>query len=628
MKELRDAPRSHRFPGLIAERDVAPRPRPPRPPQSGYRVSRAAVTERDFTGADISLIAQDLTVQLPDGRILLDHVSLPVGERSLVAILGPSGAGKSTLLGALTGMRPATSGTVRYEDRDLYRHYGELRHRIGLVPQEDVLHSQLSARRALRYAAGLRFPGDTPADERRRRVDEVLDELGLRAHAGTRASALSGGQRKRVNVALELLTRPSLLFLDEPTSGLDSGSTKSVWEMMRALADDGRTVIVVTHEVAHLDLCDRVLMLVPLLDRDGEVIAGGRVAYYGPPAGGLEFFGRRGWAAVFEALAREPSRDWAREFAVSGYYREYVAAGLAARGPWRAVSEPAPALAPAAPRGRLGQFRTLTSRYLAVIAADRIYLTYMALLPIVLGLTIRVLSNSQGLAGVMHANSNAQLVLLILALAASLNGASSSVQELIKERAIYHRERAAGLSPGAYLWSKLVVLGMISAVQAAVLVAIGLAARPRPPGGAVLHLPVAGVPAAVVEIWAATALLAIVSMALGLFISAAARTTETVFQLLVGITLAQVVLSGGARQLTSLAGLNQLSYIFPSRWGYAANAATVDLGAIGTGLMSDPWWQHTAHAWYRDVATLAGLGMVVAFMTWLVLIRSRPSPKR
>jgi hypothetical protein len=280
------------------------------------------------------------------------------------------------------------------------------------------------------------------------------------------------------------------------------------------------------------------------------------------------------------------------------------------------------------PRGRLGQFLTLTSRHLAVIAVDRIYLTYMALLPVVLGLTIRVLSNSQGLASVMHANSNAQLVLLILALAASLNGASSSVQELIKERAIYHRERAAGLSPCVYLLSKLVVLGTISVVQAAVLVAIGLAARPRPPDGVVLHAPIAGIPSALVEIWAATALLAVVSMALGLLISAAARTTETVFQLLVGLTLAQVVMSGGARQLTSLAGLNQLSYAFPSRWSYAANASTINLGAIGEGLMPDRWWTHTPHAWCQDIAALAGLGVIVVFFTWILLIRSRPGPKR
>ena len=179
-------------------------------------------------------------------------------------------------------MRPADTGTVLYDNRDLYQNYNELRYRIGLVPQESVLHTQLTARRALQYSAELRFPADTKPAERDGRVDEVMGELGLTKHANTRADRLSGGQLKRVNVAQELLTKPSLLFLDEPTSGLDPGLDKSVMEQMRDLAHDGRTVIVVTHSVANLDTCDRLLVLVP----------GGRIAYYGPPDEGLGYFGQ------------------------------------------------------------------------------------------------------------------------------------------------------------------------------------------------------------------------------------------------------------------------------------------------------------------------------------------------
>ena len=175
---------------------------------NGQRVSAMAVTGADLIGigpatfrlvdgelrefideGDVSLLAQDLTVRLPEGRVLLDHVSFPVGERRLVAIIGPSGAGKSTLLGALTGMRPAGEGTVSYDGRDLYQHYAELRHRIGYVPQQNIWHVQLSALRALRYTAELRFPSDTSAAERAHRVDEVLSELGL-----TRDSRTRGGR--------------------------------------------------------------------------------------------------------------------------------------------------------------------------------------------------------------------------------------------------------------------------------------------------------------------------------------------------------------------------------------------------------------------------------------------------
>src|SRR5204862_157048 len=159
--------------------------------------------------------------------------------------------------------------------------------------------------------------------ERNRRVDEVLAELSLTAHADTRTDRLSGGQQKRVNVALELMTKPSLLFLDEPTSGLDPGLDKSVMEMMSGLAKDGRTVIVVTHSVANLDICDRLLVLVP----------GGKVAYFGPPQDGLKHFAKPGWAEVFQSFDAEPGRDWAGEYRRSAWYQQYVLSAVDGRGP-------------------------------------------------------------------------------------------------------------------------------------------------------------------------------------------------------------------------------------------------------------------------------------------------------
>ena len=242
---------------------------------------------------DISFIAKDLTFTLPSGRVLLDHVSFPLGERCFMGVIGPSGAGKSTLLGALTGTAPATQGTVLYDDRDLYQHYAELRHRIGLVPQENILHTQLTARRGLGYAAELRFPARH--EQGRAQPPDRRGARGTRADPAcrdTKTAAMSGGQQKRVNVALELLTKPSLLFLDEPTSGLDPGLDKSVMEQMRDLAHDGRTIIVVTHSVANLNLCDRLLVLVP----------GGKIAYFGAPQDGLKHFNQPGWAEVFQAF--------------------------------------------------------------------------------------------------------------------------------------------------------------------------------------------------------------------------------------------------------------------------------------------------------------------------------------
>ena len=597
---------------------------------NGERVTAATVTEQDIIGigratfrlagdelrefvdkGNVSLVAQGLTVRLPSGKVLLDQVSFPIGERSLVAIIGPSGAGKSTLLGALTGVRPADSGTVLYDNRDLYRQYAELRHRIGLVPQDNILHAQLSARRALRYAAELRFPGDTSAKERNGRVEEVIGELGLKAHAGTRTGSLSGGQQKRVNVALELLTKPSLLFLDEPTSGLDPGLDKSVMEMMSGLAKDGRTVIVVTHSVANLDVCDRLLVLVQ----------GGRVAYFGPPADGLKHFGKPGWAEVFQAFDQEEDRDWAADFKRSPLYAQYVSAGMTRHPPQAARGQ----VPPPKPRNRFAQLSTLIRRYVAVIASDRVYLALLAGVPIVLGVFVRVVPAPLGLGGQAGTNDAAGQVLQVLVLCACFAGAFNAIRELVKERAIYSRERAAGLSAGAYLCSKLVVLGTISAIQAVLLLLIGLYGRALPAQGVVLEsLPL-------VEVMLAVVALAVVSMALGLLISASVNTAEKAMPLLLVTVVAEVIFTGALFTLNGKVGLEQIAWLSPSRGGFAALAATVDLTRITPpvpGTPPDPLWLHTPSTWLKDMAALLGLGVLFVLLTWRRLVRLSPGRRR
>ena len=583
---------------------------------NGQRVSAMAVTGADLIGigpatfrlvdgelrefideGDVSLLAQDLTVRLPEGRVLLDHVSFPVGERRLVAIIGPSGAGKSTLLGALTGMRPAGEGTVSYDGRDLYQHYAELRHRIGYVPQQNIWHVQLSALRALRYTAELRFPSDTSAAERAHRVDEVLSELGLTRDSRTPGRALSGGQQKRVNVALELLTKPSLLFLDEPTSGVDPDLDKAIMELLADLAHAGRTVIVVTHSVAHLDLCDDLLVLSP----------GGRLAYYGPPAEGLAYFGKRDWADVFKAFRSELDRDWA------GQFRDSMA--LRAHKEQRPASAPASPARPPAPRSRAAQLAILCRRYLAVIASDRNYLAVLGILPVALGLLLRAVPAPQGLTG--HANADGESLLLVLAIGACLAGTASSARELVTERAIYLRERAAGLSTGAYVWSKLLVLGMLSSAQAIVIAAIGLAGRPMPSHGAFLTS------APLAEIMLAVGLLAIASMTIGLVISAAVSNAEKAMPLLVLASMVQIILSGGVIALPGKVGLEQLAWITPSRWGFGATAATVDLNRISPPgeIRFDPVWDHRPATWLTDMALQFLLAAVFTTVAWRRLAR-------
>jgi ABC-type multidrug transport system ATPase subunit len=259
-----------------------------------------------------SIIADDITVEVK-GAVLLDDVSFALRHGTLLGIVGPSGCGKSTLLKAMTGIRPASRGKLLYDGKDLYEHYSELRYRIGMVPQDDVLHRQLTVRRALRFAASLRFASDVPRKARKDRVNEVLELLGLTNRSKQRIDTLSGGQRKRTSVALELLTEPSLLALDEPTSGLDPALDKEVMRELRLLADRGRTVVVVTHSVLHLDLCDYVLVM----------CLGGRMGYFGPPDELLKFFEAEDYADVFDKVTNDAERR-AQIFRNSDAYRKYV----------------------------------------------------------------------------------------------------------------------------------------------------------------------------------------------------------------------------------------------------------------------------------------------------------------
>ncbi|MFI2205742.1 FHA domain-containing protein [Streptomyces sp. NPDC020192] len=556
---------------------------------------------------EVSLDVQGLTVAVDGGRkILLDHVSFPVGEKCLLAVVGPSGAGKSTLLGALTGQRPAEHGTVLYDGRDLYRDYAELRQRIGLVPQDDILHVQLTVRSALTYAAELRFPEDTARSERRQRVEEVIRELGLEQRAEQPVHSLSGGQRKRVSVALELLTKPSLLFLDEPTSGLDPGMDRSVMNMLRGLADDGRTVIVVTHSVLSLDVCDRLLVLAP----------GGRTAYFGPPGDALGFFGFDEWPEAFEAFERDTGRDWAGQYRDSSYHREHIVNSSAQ--PQAPRTGPVAAAPPPRPRSWGAQFSTLVRRYTAVLAADRTFLAIMIGLPFVMGAMARAVAGSR------LTFDTATNALLTLCVGGVLIGAANAVRELVKERVVYQRERAVGLPRSAYVMSKVVVLGVITALQAVVLTLVGLAGvdLDAPRGDGVLMPPL-------FEITVAVAVLAFTAMMLGLVISALVRKEEVTMPLLVLLTVVQVVFCGTLLKLNGVPGLEQIAWLVPSRWALGAMAGTVDLGRIVPGtLTADPFFRHSAGVWLRNMGMLMVLAAVFGCVLSRLLRRHEPAVMR
>lgn len=559
--------------------------------------SATGLTEYQDRG-DVDIEADGLVV-MRDSHRLLDGVGFGLPGRSLLAILGPSGSGKSTLLGALTGSRPADAGEVSYGGRDLYADSDELRQRIGVVPQDDIVHPQLTVLRALSHAARLRFPPDVPLEDRDRRIAEVLEELGLSGQAQQRIWSLSGGQRKRASVALELLTRPSLLFLDEPTSGLDPGLDKQVMQNLRELADAGRTVVVVTHSVLNLDLCDQLLFLAP----------GGRVAYFGPPGQALSYFGVADYAEVFMMLEGETSVDWGERFRSSGLDHR---PSRPHHGRPRAVPKPPPRSGTA-----LVQYRVLCRRTLDVLVADRMYLTFLSLLPVLLSGLAYAMPGPHGLSSVSPLE--AEQLMLVLVLGGALMGIAGSIRELVKERSIYLRERAIGLSSAAYLGSKVTVLGALAIVQGAAFAVLALVRRQGPDGAVLLSW-------GKLEIGLAVVAVTVSSMVVGLVISTMISNADRGMPLLVMVVMLQFVLSGGLFALGDKVGLNQLSWLMPTRWAFGMGAVTMSLGVANRD--NDALWRHSATTWLADALLLGGLTLVLVLVAGLGMRRYEPRRRR
>lgn len=585
------------------------------------RLHQGMLVAHQDTG-EVDFLARHLSVVVGKGekrKQILRDVSFRAPQKSLVGVIGPSGSGKSTLLKALTGYQPATEGVVEYDDRNLYAEFDELRQRIGLVPQDDILHQDLTINEGLHYAAKLRFPAEVSAEEQQQRISEVLRELKLDVHADKKITSLSGGQRKRVSVAVELLTKPSLILLDEPTSGLDPGMDRDVMRLLRGLADDGRTVLVVTHSVAQLHLCDRVLVMAP----------GGAMSYYGPPEGALPFFGRDEWADVFADFENHREADWGGKWHGSTEYQQYVADVDAV--------PPAHATVVSAAKRQKGQswmqqVVTLVRRYLSVITADRGLVVQMVALPVVLGLVSLIIQPKEDLLplkpdelGNIIPNTTATVIAMILTVGACLTGCANSMRELIKERSIYERERAVGLSRSAYIASKVLVLGAITAVQCLVMTLIACSIRGLPDKGLVLG------PLTILELAIPVIFLGVTSMIVGLLISAAVRTSEQTMSMLVVYAIFQIVFGGA---LFSLIGspANWFSWFMPARWG---------LGGIGTTLTMnmlfrdrnepdrvDPIWYHLPSHWFLALGIMTAMSIVLLVAVSLSLRKHEPEVMR
>ena len=532
------------------------------------------------------------TTVIRGGRRIVDAVSFSITRPSLVAVIGPSGAGKSSLMRLVTGQAAPSSGTVTLDGATMTSHRHAHQGQVGFVPQHTVAHPALTTAQALLYTARLRLAADISRSERHRLVARVMEQLGLTAHASTRISLLSGGQQRRVGIAMEMLTDPSMLILDEPTAGLDPSLVKQIMTVLRHLADSGRQVLVVTHDLGHLDLVDKVLVL----------RAGGRGAYFGRPDGVFAHFGTSSWPETFEKLeVPDP------------------AAAPEGRAPGSRVGQALELPAP----GKSGQVITaqllvVLRRHCRLIATDPLYLTLLFVMPLALGALALLVPGSAGLGPPRDpTSSEATRILVLLIVGGAFLGIASPVRDLVGERETYVHEREAGLSSGSYLAAKTFVFAALSVLQCSLLVGLVLLFKPAPSDALVL-------PSPGLEVGLAVLFTALSGVALGLAISSRVATTEQTMPPLVLAVMSQLVMCGGLFPVDGRGPLAVASWLFPTRWTYAAAGATADLNHLTPGSDSDRLWQHEPRMWLGAMLLVTVLTACWLGIAALGLRRRRP----
>ncbi len=471
--------------------------------------------EEQSDGSRVRLMARQLSRVVPDEHTrrslkLLDDVSLVIEPREFVGLLGPGGSGKTTLLHALNGFQPADQGRVMFNNWSLYKHFDSLRSGIGYVPQEDIVHRALSVRECLYYAGRLRLPDDYSEQEIWNRVSAVLRALELESRADVAAGELSGGQRKRLSVAIELLSQPSLLFLDEPTAGQDPHTEMQMMQMFREIANRGSTVILTTHLLGSFSLLDKVAVLLQ-----------GRVVYFGPGPEMLRYFGSSRPHEIYDRLRSRLPEEWTRRYRESELYREMLGRPLGEERPPDMNASLQRAVTPAAAgRSWVRQLTTLVSRQLTAKGKDWKDIAGLLLPAAGVALLVALITTAP----------NHPRTLLMIIFSGLWFGCSASVREIVDEAALYRRERHAGLGIVSYLGSKLLYLAGLAIVQSGIFLLILTLMDAQ-----TNHFLAA---------WGLMALMTLQGALLGLVISALARTSAQAMYIFPLALIPQLLLAG------------------------------------------------------------------------------------
>ncbi|HET9170686.1 MAG TPA: ATP-binding cassette domain-containing protein [Actinospica sp.] len=467
--------------------------------------------------------ARGLVARRADGRTLLHGVDVDVPPGGVLAIAGPSGAGKTTLLGELAAGHPAGS--------------------IGFVPQDDIVHLDLALSRTLIYAARLRLSRDSTAEQVSAAVARVLAALGLEALAGQRVGTLSGGERKRASIAVELLTRPRALFLDEPTSGLDPAAGARLMALLRDLAEAGTTVVLTTHNPADLAHADAVAFL-----------ASGRLLYRGAPA---ELAASFGVASIEEVYGVDPAE---------------VPAAPAL--PPASAVESAPAEHESRAPGALRQWWLLTRRSAAILTRNRLSAAVVLGSPIMIAAMFAMLFRPHAFDPAHDNPGSSAMIMFWIAFGAFFFGLTYGLLQICTEIAIVRRERRTVLRIGPYLTSKFTLLLPVLAAADALLLAV-LRATDRLPGAS------AGVYG---SLFLTTVLASAAALTLGLLASAAVSDPSQATLMLPLLCFPQVLFSGAFVPVPQMGAVGSgISWAMTNRWAYEA---------LGRGIGLDTLWAH------------------------------------
>jgi ABC-type multidrug transport system ATPase subunit/nucleoside-triphosphatase THEP1 len=533
-------------------------------------------------GLRVDVVDLHKDVRTRHGKLrILDDISMSIFPREFIAIVGGSGAGKTTLINALNGSAPA-DGAVTLNGRDFYKDYEYFRDQIGYIPQTDILHTSLTVERALDYATILRLPPDTTKEERKNRISDVLKTVNLNTDVirGTRIKNLSGGQRKRISIAAELLADPKLLYLDEPTSGLDPGLEKKMMYTLRHMADQGRTVVLITHATANIVQVDHVAF-----------ISQGKLVYFGPPQEALEFFEVDDFADIYERIEKHGD-EWRQVFVDKKprHYQRYVID--------RQRSKKGAVAREAVQKIKFGigkffrQLAVLTRRGLNIQAADLITLVLLAALypfTAILQLVISspdviigdpgILADPIGAAKVLVESyvplANTRVFVFITALEAVLIGMYVPSNELILERSVYLRERMVNIRVLPYLLSKVLMFSLFGLIQCILYLIVLSLGVDLPEQG--LYFP------APVEMFITIFITIAASIGIGLFISSLARSPEMAMYVLVMLLFFQFFFAGIIFDLRDKPA-EMVSYFSTTRWSMVALGVTLDLDEMAESI--------------------------------------------